>query len=868
MHFLAVLGWILWAYLIVATLLRLAAYLEARREKGKLWAASEAVASGPVKAWVDLALGAILVGSSLSQRPTNDSARSAWDVVAVQRVQQSTEDGGRPPTVLDLQRDKLTASPSVSHPARLPDRAQDETHGQEDDKGHPRYLVRPGDSLWSIAERRLGDPLRWRDVFSLNRGRKMPDGERLVNPGFIRPGWVLLIPENGRGKPSCAPEGESHKVESERGERASTRGSREPSKPGPESRKREGSVAPSSRRQGERVELPSGTGVAVGFVAGLASAVALSELRRRRIRKPQSPVPGWPRADAHLDLSTRLLSAVRDEPEEGDLDSPGDRFNGVGSHKVDDPTEVVLGHRDGEPVTAPPQALPYCFSGERERVREVLFDTVVHAVVSHRQGFEAWVTKALGPAGAPGLRIFEDEGALLSALEKELLKRRRMLVQEDLADWDTHLKEWPDDPLPLIAAVLIEDADEVVRRGRATAAQGKELGLVVLCFGCEDDSVEVDNETMQPGGALLGLLGEQVSPVHLTPGDRDEALAALRATEPSPEPGEARSVGVDEAIGAKPQQRATDEHVTADSQLRAQEKPSSDEVTSATTETHSPDETGRKRRQVIKVSPGVAHEEREVPAEPRRQAPIEVRLFGPMTIVVDGEEAPAGLGVRTRELLAYLLLHPEGVTREQAVEALWPKANPDAGFERFWKYLQRLRKHLRIQDDDTTKLIDKAGQVYRAERAAFAVDVWEFNRLIAASSEGEAVADSLGAAADLYRGDLLEGDDCPWADAMRAQFRNTFLDTLSRLSKLEEKEGRENQAVEPLRRALEVEPYAEELRKQLMKLYAKLGRPSLVRQQYEQMVEILESELDVEPDQETVDLYHELMKRARRQADE
>jgi hypothetical protein len=32
----------------------------------------------------------------------------------------------------------------------------------------PRYLVQERDSLWRIAEARLGDPLRWREIYDLN----------------------------------------------------------------------------------------------------------------------------------------------------------------------------------------------------------------------------------------------------------------------------------------------------------------------------------------------------------------------------------------------------------------------------------------------------------------------------------------------------------------------------------------------------------------------------------------------------------------------------------------------------------------------------------------------------------------------------
>jgi len=56
------------------------------------------------------------------------------------------------------------------------------------------YLVRSGDTLWSIAAGALGDPFRWQEVWRANAGRRMGDGSRFVDPDLIRPGWRLALP--------------------------------------------------------------------------------------------------------------------------------------------------------------------------------------------------------------------------------------------------------------------------------------------------------------------------------------------------------------------------------------------------------------------------------------------------------------------------------------------------------------------------------------------------------------------------------------------------------------------------------------------------------------------------------------------------
>jgi nucleoid-associated protein YgaU len=68
------------------------------------------------------------------------------------------------------------------------------------------YIVQPGDSLSTIAERLLGDPNRYGEIFELNEGRTQPDGGQLTDPDQIWPGWSLEVPQPDRAE-AQAPEG-------------------------------------------------------------------------------------------------------------------------------------------------------------------------------------------------------------------------------------------------------------------------------------------------------------------------------------------------------------------------------------------------------------------------------------------------------------------------------------------------------------------------------------------------------------------------------------------------------------------------------------------------------------------------------------
>jgi DNA-binding SARP family transcriptional activator len=75
----------------------------------------------------------------------------------------------------------------------------------------PVYVVQPWeatrDCLWTIAERHLGDPLRWREIWELNRDRPQHDGRAFEEPDVILVGWELQLPADAVGIPAVVPEG-------------------------------------------------------------------------------------------------------------------------------------------------------------------------------------------------------------------------------------------------------------------------------------------------------------------------------------------------------------------------------------------------------------------------------------------------------------------------------------------------------------------------------------------------------------------------------------------------------------------------------------------------------------------------------------
>lgn len=71
------------------------------------------------------------------------------------------------------------------------------------------YVVRAGDSIYGIAERRVGPDTSRVAAYAerlvdLNLGRRMPDGRQFTNAAFIDVGWVLQLPDGVGADPSSS----------------------------------------------------------------------------------------------------------------------------------------------------------------------------------------------------------------------------------------------------------------------------------------------------------------------------------------------------------------------------------------------------------------------------------------------------------------------------------------------------------------------------------------------------------------------------------------------------------------------------------------------------------------------------------------
>ncbi|MFE2687434.1 hypothetical protein [Streptomyces mirabilis] len=155
-------GWAGWAQFTFCALRELLAQL-----RGRTWHAPRGLGASHRAA-------AVLIGSILVLLPTGSALATPASAIPAQSAPRLPQQAAHASTP-----DHATAASSQTA-------GPGSTYTVQDS--------RPAESLWSIAERQLGDGERWREIAALNEGRTLADGQVFKANSFLQPGWQLEMP--------------------------------------------------------------------------------------------------------------------------------------------------------------------------------------------------------------------------------------------------------------------------------------------------------------------------------------------------------------------------------------------------------------------------------------------------------------------------------------------------------------------------------------------------------------------------------------------------------------------------------------------------------------------------------------------------
>lgn len=236
---------------------------------------------------------------------------------------------------------------------------------------------------------------------------------------------------------------------------------------------------------------------------------------------------------------------------------------------------------------------------------------------------------------------------------------------------------------------------------------------------------------------------------------------------------------------------------------------------------------------------------------------LKVRLLGQYDVRLDDQ--PVEIASRPAQaLLAFLILNAGKAERREKLAALfWPESE-EANARSYLRHaLWRLRKSLGANEDN-------GGGFFTADDFTIAFNA-SANYWLDATALEKKADESWGInayleAVSVYRGDLLPGFDADWIYLERERLHRIFQRKMQALMDLLEQAGKWSDALEWGERWIALGRTPEPAFRALMRAHYVQGDLSNVAGVYQRCVNALRQDLDVEPSEQTKDLFGRLSK--------
>jgi len=251
---------------------------------------------------------------------------------------------------------------------------------------------------------------------------------------------------------------------------------------------------------------------------------------------------------------------------------------------------------------------------------------------------------------------------------------------------------------------------------------------------------------------------------------------------------------------------------------------------------------------------------------------LAIRLFGTLSIEMDNNLITS-LGVRKAEaLLIYLVCQKRPFPREALADLLWEDRAQDqalanlrsllSGLNKQFKPFLTITRHTVAFNHDSDYWLDTAEFSQRLENGDWRLEDAEVSsRFDPLASSGQGLQ-SLEKAADLYRGDFLEGFNLrearafeEWSSLERERLRCLSEQALQKLVEIHLAQGNYAQGNRVSDQLLKLNNLSERANRYKMLLLARSGERNAALKQYEGYAKLLNEELGVVPVAETTAVY-------------
>lgn len=235
---------------------------------------------------------------------------------------------------------------------------------------------------------------------------------------------------------------------------------------------------------------------------------------------------------------------------------------------------------------------------------------------------------------------------------------------------------------------------------------------------------------------------------------------------------------------------------------------------------------------------------------------LEIRLFGALRLVWQGQTFPLAGLPKSGPLLAYLLLNRlHAVDREHLAYTLWPDVSESQAKANLRRHIYDLQNALPPAPTATPWLLRTARTVQWNPQALYWLDLARFESL-------DESPEHLDAAVNLYTADLLAYLDEEWLNYERGRLRALYLDKVQALVGHYTGTGRYERALALVEQILRADPLHERSVQEALKLNTYLGDRAGALRTFQDFRELLHEELALTPLPETLQLAAQIAEEA------
>lgn len=233
---------------------------------------------------------------------------------------------------------------------------------------------------------------------------------------------------------------------------------------------------------------------------------------------------------------------------------------------------------------------------------------------------------------------------------------------------------------------------------------------------------------------------------------------------------------------------------------------------------------------------------------------LQVFALGPGHILMNNQPIDTWEGHLPRLLFFFALDRPS-ITRSEICQAFWPELVTDQAVNVFHVTKRRLHKAL-----DMDVLFHDEGYYRVNPELAIKYDVMEFvSTLMAGRDEHNPNRiEAWAKAIELYRGPFLQGHNDAWIEDRRRDFQAGYLEALTEMARVRLAEERPEHALALFQKALSEDNSREDIHREVMQLFARLGRRSEAAAHFQKLTEELERS-GKSPSAKTKELYQTIM---------